>query len=72
MFTGIVRELGEIAAVDRTDAGARLGIRADLAPELEPGDSIAVSGACLTVAERDESSFAADVMNQTLSLTTRC
>ncbi len=70
MFTGIVRELGVLAAVDRSDAGARLLVRAGLASQLAPGDSIAVSGVCLTVAERDEGSFAADVMNQTLSLTT--
>ena len=70
MFTGIVREVGEVAAIERSDAGARLRIRAGFAGELEPGDSVSVAGACLTVAELDAGAFAADVMNQTLSLTT--
>ncbi len=70
MFTGIVREVGEVAAIERSDAGARLRIRAGFARELEPGDSVSVAGACLTVAELDAGAFAADVMNQTLSLTT--
>jgi riboflavin synthase len=70
MFTGIVREIGEIEAIARNDAGARLRIRAGLAAELGLGDSVSVSGACLTVADLDAGGFAADVMNQTLSLTT--
>ena len=69
MFTGIVQEIGEVAAIERSDAGARLRIRAGFARELEPGDSVSVAGACLTVAELDAAGFAADVMNQTLSLT---
>lgn len=70
MFTGIVREMGEVEAIDRNDAGARLRIRAGFAGDLGLGDSVAVAGACLTVAERDDAGFAADVMNQSLSLTT--
>lgn len=70
MFTGIVREVGEVEALERSGAGARLRIHASLASELAPGDSVSVSGVCLTVAERNEDGFAADVMNQTLSVTT--
>jgi riboflavin synthase len=70
VFTGLVREVGEVEGVDRTDAGARLRVRAALAVELGLGDSVAVSGACLTVTDRDDAAFEADVMNQTLSLTT--
>lgn len=70
MFTGIVRELGEVGALERFSGGARLRVGAALATELEAGDSVAVAGACLTAAELDGDSFAADVMNQTLSLTT--
>lgn len=70
MFTGIVREIGAVEAIDQTDAGARLRIRAGFAGELGAGDSVSVAGACLTAAERDGAGFAADVMNQTLSLTT--
>ncbi len=70
MFTGIVREVGAVEAVERTDGGARLRVAAGFAGELESGASVAVAGACLTVADQDSGSFAADVMNQTLSLTT--
>jgi riboflavin synthase len=70
MFTGIVREIGAVEEVDRSSAGARLRIAAGLASELNPGDSVSVAGACLTVASRGDRTFEADVMNQTLSLTT--
>jgi riboflavin synthase len=70
VFTGIVREIGEVKAVERSDAGARLAVSSELGDELQPGDSVAVSGACLTVAALDGDVLAADVMNQTLSLTT--
>jgi riboflavin synthase len=70
MFTGIVREVGEIDAVERSAAGARLRVRAGLAADVSEGDSVAVSGACLTVASATDGAFEADVMNQTLSLTT--
>jgi riboflavin synthase len=70
MFTGLVREVGTVAALHRDDRGARLRVDAGLAADLEPGDSIAIAGACLTVAERDEGGFEADAINQTLSLTT--
>jgi riboflavin synthase len=70
MFTGLVREIGTVESAERSDAGARLRVRAALAAELRPGDSVSVGGACLTVAARDSGSFEADVMNQTLGLTT--
>ena len=70
MFTGLVREVGEVVEVERSDDGARLRIGAALAAGLGLGDSVSVAGACLTVAERDDRRFAADVMNQTLGLTT--
>ncbi len=70
MFTGIVRELGEVHATERTDAGARLRIGASFAGSLREGDSVAVDGACLTATQLEPGGFAADVMNQTLSLTT--
>ena len=70
MFTGIVREIGSVQSVERGDAGARLRVAARLASELAEGDSVSVSGACLTVASTRDGAFEADVMNQTLSLTT--
>ena len=70
MFTGIVGELGEVESVDSSDDGARLRVRAKLAGELGLGDSVSVNGACLTAAAAADGAFEADVMNQTLSLTT--
>jgi riboflavin synthase len=70
MFTGIVKELGSVAAIERDEGGVRLRITASFAGELAEGDSVAVSGACLTAVRLDGQSFEADVMNQTLGLTT--
>lgn len=70
MFTGIVSELGAVEAVTATEKGARLRVRAGLSSELRPGDSVAVSGACLTATAAEDGAFEADVMKQTLSLTT--
>lgn len=68
MFTGLIEDLGTVASRERDDLGARLRISTRLAPELAPGDSIAVNGVCLTAAEVEGESFGAVVMNQTLSL----
>ena len=70
MFTGIVKELGEVAGVETSAEGARLRIHAELAEELAAGDSIAVDGACLTATSVTGGDFEADVMHQTLELTT--
>jgi riboflavin synthase len=70
MFTGIVKELGQVESIDRSREGARLRIRAELASELAEGDSISVNGACLTATSAGDGAFEADVMHQTLSLTT--
>ncbi len=70
MFTGIVREIGAVESLERDAAGARLRVGAQLAGGLRPGDSVSVSGACLTVASLADGAFVADVMNQTLELTT--
>jgi riboflavin synthase len=70
VFTGIVRELGAVERLERDSGGARLRIAAAIGADLAPGDSVAVSGACLTVADRQAAAFEADVVNQTLSLTT--
>ena len=69
MFTGLIAEIGTVDSIERTDSGARLRIAADLGRELGPGDSVAVSGACLTAVDPGPDGFAADVMNQTLDLT---
>jgi riboflavin synthase len=69
MFTGIVKEVGTIEAIDRSDAGIRLRIAAELAGELQEGDSVSVGGVCLTVAALSNGGFGADVMHQTLRMT---
>ncbi len=68
MFTGLIAEVGRIAAIERDGDGARLRIEAELAAELAAGDSVAVSGVCLTAVDPVAGSFAADVINQTLAL----
>ncbi len=70
MFTGIIEELGRVETIEASDQGSRLRIRAELASELGTGDSVAVNGACLTVTSTGNGAFEADVMHQTLSLTT--
>jgi riboflavin synthase len=70
MFTGIVKELGGVEAVESSSEGARLRISAALASDLSQGDSVAVSGACLTATSVTGGTFEADVMHQTLELTT--
>jgi riboflavin synthase len=70
MFTGIISELGEVESVETGEDGARIRIRAELASELAEGDSVAVNGACLTATTANGGAFEADVMRQTLSLTT--
>ena len=70
VFTGIVQELGRVESVDSSAEGARIRIGAELATELEAGDSVAVNGACLTATAVTDGAFEADVMRQTLSLTT--
>ncbi|HTQ36025.1 MAG TPA: riboflavin synthase [Steroidobacteraceae bacterium] len=76
MFTGIVQATGSVAAVEERGGDLRLTIDARSlaaridAARLAPGESIAVSGACLTVTGFDGRSFAADVSRETLALTT--
>jgi riboflavin synthase len=76
MFTGIVQAIGRVAAVEPRAGDLRLIIDASpLAAHIDTarlarGESIAVSGACLTVVEFDGARFAADVSRETLALTT--
>ncbi|MFM9035064.1 MAG: riboflavin synthase [Mycobacterium sp.] len=69
MFTGIVEELGEVVAVEHLGDSARLTIRGPLVTsDVRHGDSIAVNGVCLTVAEvAADGRFTADVMGETLN-----
>lgn len=71
MFTGIVEELGTISAVEPAGDGLRLTVQAPKAvSDAGHGDSIAISGVCLTVIEQGPDWFTADVMRQTVDMTT--
>jgi riboflavin synthase len=75
MFTGIVAAVGSIQSVTPLaggeDAGVRLAIDAGGLPlaDVGLGDSIAINGACMTVVEKDERSFAVDVSRESLNRT---
>jgi len=68
VFTGIVEELGEVVdVVDLPDDARRVTIVAPIVlTDASLGDSIAVNGVCLTVAELGDRTFTADVMRETL------
>ena len=71
MFTGIIEEIGEVTQVDRTPDAARITVRGPLAVTgARHGDSISVSGVCLTVVDQTPDSFTVDVMAQTLAMST--
>ncbi|HEY2478673.1 MAG TPA: riboflavin synthase [Solirubrobacterales bacterium] len=80
MFTGLVQDIGSVESVEGGAEGARLRIATRLAPEIAPGDSVAVNGVCLTAIEDGASdvtvddaagtgSFLVEAMNQTLDVT---
>ena len=71
MFTGIIEELGEVVAWDRSGDAARISVRAPMAvSDARHGDSISVSGVCLTVVEQGPDWFTADVMAETIAMST--
>jgi riboflavin synthase len=70
VFTGLVADLGRVAAVDATADGLRLTLRTRLAAEVGDGDSVAVNGVCLTATAVDGDVFATDVMHETLQRST--
>ena len=70
MFTGLIAELGSITAIRKSDTSAVFTINAPaLISEIKTGDSVAVNGVCLTATSIDGTTFTADVMIQTLNLT---
>ena len=71
MFTGIIQELGSVVAWDTSDDAARITVRAPRAAAGSAhGDSISVSGVCLTVVDQGDDWFTADVMAQTMAMST--
>ncbi len=72
MFTGIIQTTGKINAIDQHGSDSRFVFKTgnmDLS-DLKVGDSVAVNGACLTIIDKEDDSFTADLSNETLKLTT--
>jgi riboflavin synthase len=70
MFTGLIAELGVVTAINKGESSAVFTIDApQLISEISLGDSVAVNGVCLTATSITGTTFTADVMVQTLSLT---
>jgi len=70
MFTGLIAELGRITAVEKGESSAVFTIAApSLISQIALGDSVAVNGVCLTATSIAGDSFTADVMVQTLAVT---
>jgi riboflavin synthase len=75
MFTGIVAAVGSIKSVKPQDGGADAGLRLEIdagglpLADVALGDSISINGACMTVVEKTERSFAVDVSRESLNRT---
>jgi riboflavin synthase len=70
MFTGLIEGVGELVECKPTSGGFRLGISTPLSSELQPGDSLAVNGVCLTVILAERGQVHADVGPETVRVTT--
>jgi riboflavin synthase len=70
MFTGIIEEVGRVTSISNENDNRRLTVSASrLVKELKTGDSVAVSGVCLTAVEITHSSFGADLAEETWNRT---
>jgi len=69
MFTGIIEATGVVKKIVPASDQVRLVLSLPFAKELELGESVAVNGCCLTVAEFDEQTAAFDLLTQTLDVT---
>lgn len=71
MFTGLVEELGKIISIDTTHQGANIKIACSkVIACANIGDSIATNGVCLTVTKISSNSFSANIMNESLNVST--
>jgi len=70
MFTGIIEEVGTLAAARNLGGGRRLTIEARIAPALRPDQSVAINGVCQTVVAVHETTFAVVAVEETLRKTT--
>ena len=70
MFTGLIAELGRVSAIEKGESSAVFTVAAPaLISQIALGDSVAVNGVCLTATSIAGDSFTADVMVQTLAVT---
>ena len=69
MFTGIIEEVGRVAAVEVLEGGRRLTLAASFASELRVDQSVAVNGACQTVVAHDDETFSVVAVEETLAKT---
>ncbi|MFM9141630.1 MAG: riboflavin synthase [Actinomycetota bacterium] len=69
MFTGLIEDCGVVTSIKRLAESAEIEIKTALSPQIKVGDSISVNGTCLTAKAISPNSFIADVMVQTLRLT---
>jgi riboflavin synthase len=72
MFTGLIEAVGRVDAIEPRDGDLRLSIAVGSLPfdDVALGESVAVSGCCLTVVAFDEAGFCADVSTESLDCTT--
>jgi riboflavin synthase len=70
MFTGIVQALGTVRGLEEVGRAVRLSVTGEILQNLSGGESIAVNGVCLTVAQIEPDGFTADVMLETLRRST--
>ena len=69
MFTGLVSDVGTVEEVSTAGEGSRLRVATSLGGEIADGDSVAVNGVCLTATAANGEGFEAEVMNETLRVT---
>ena len=66
MFTGIVKEVGKIIKISRGSSSTALAVKCGLSAEVEPADSVAVNGVCLTATKKEKDLIFFDAVNPTL------
>jgi riboflavin synthase len=69
MFTGLIADKAKVISISRGSESAVIQIESVLIPEIKTGDSVSINGTCLTAIELSGGSFKADVMIQTLKVT---
>ena len=69
MFTGLIADKARVISISRGAESAVIEIESVLIPEIKTGDSVSINGTCLTAIELNGDSFKADVMIQTLKVT---